>query len=59
MFPPMSRNVPNPLIWLLYIRQTFLPFSHVFMSDRIICVLVRVKVRGHLVMSIVQFIHPI
>ena len=29
------------------------------MFDRIICVLVRIKVRGHLVMSIIQFINLI
>ena len=29
------------------------------MFDRIICVLVRMKVRGHLVMSIIQFMHLI
>ena len=34
-------------------------FSYDFMFDRIMCVLVRIKVRGHLVMSIIQLINLI
>ena len=34
-------------------------FSYDFMFDRIMCVLVRIKVRGHLVMSIIQFMNLI
>ena len=44
---------------LNYIRRAFLSLSYDFMFDRIICVLVRIKVRGHLVMSIIQFMHLI
>ena len=40
-----------------YKRQTFLSFSFDFMFDRTICVLVRITVRVHLVMSIIQFMH--
>ena len=34
-------------------------FSYDLMFDRIICVLVRIKVKGHLVMSIIQFMNLI
>ena len=44
---------------VLHIKQTFFSFSYDFMFDRIICVLVRIKVRGHLVMSIIQFMNLI
>ena len=44
-----------PWIWVLHIKQTFSSFSYDFMFDRITCVLVRIKVRGHDVMSIIQF----
>ena len=46
----MSINAPNPEF--VY----FLSFLHDSMLDEIICVLVRIKVRGHLVMSIIQFL---
>ena len=32
-----------------------MPFSYDFMFDRIMCLLVRIKIRGHLAMSIKQF----
>ena len=51
----MSRNTPYPEFGYFIKKQTFLSFSHYFMFDRIICVLIRIKVRGHLVMSIIQF----
>ena len=37
----------------------FLSFSYDFMFDRIVCVLVRIKVTGHLAMSIIQFMNLI
>ena len=40
-------------------KTDFFSFSYEFMFDRIICVLVRIKVRGHLLMSIIQFMHLI
>ena len=52
----MSRNAPSPEFG--YIKKTgFLSFSYDFMCDRIMCVLVRIKVRGHFVMSIIQFLN--
>ena len=42
-----------------YKKQAFLSFLYDFMFDRIMCVLVRIKVRGHLVMSIIQFMNLI
>ena len=50
----MSRNAPNPEFGYFIIKQAFLSFSYDFMFEIIICVLVRIKVRGHLVMSIIQ-----
>ena len=56
----MPRNAPNPEFGEFYIRQTFFFFiSYDFMFDRIMCVLVRNKVRGHFVMSIIQFMRLI
>ena len=43
----------------LNLVQAFLSFSYDFMFDRTMCVLVRIKVRGHLVMSIIQFMNLI
>ena len=52
----MSRNAPSPEFG--YLKNTgFLSFSHDFMSDRIMCVLVRIKVRGHFANSIIQFLN--
>ena len=42
-----------------HIKQAFLSFSYDFMFDRIMCVLVRIKVRRHLVISIIQFMNLI
>ena len=33
--------------------------SYDFMFDRIMCVLVRIKVKGHFVMSIIQFMNSL
>ena len=40
-------------------KQAFLSFSYDFMFDRIICFLVRIMVRGHLMMSIIQLMNLI
>ena len=42
-----------------HIKQDFLSFSYELMFDRIMRVLVIIKVRGHLVMSIIQFMNLI
>ena len=56
----MSRNAPHPEFgYLILIIQAFLSFSYDLMFDRIMCVSVRIKVRGHLVMSIMQFVNLI
>ena len=34
-------------------------FSYDFMFDRIVCLLVGIKVSGHLVKSIIQFMNPL
>ena len=54
----MSRNAPDPEFGTSY-KTGLLLFSFDFMFDSIMCVLVRVKVRGHLVMSIIQFMNLI
>ena len=43
----------------LHIKQTFFSFPYDFIFDRTISVLVRIKVTGHLVMSIIQFMNLI
>ena len=43
----MSRNAANPEFGY-FISDRFLSFSYDFMFDRIICVLVTIKVTGHL-----------
>ena len=40
-------------------KTDLLSFSYEIMFDRIICVLVRIYVKGHFVMSIIQFMHLI
>ena len=40
-------------------KTCFLSFSSDLMFDKIMCILVRIKVRGHLVMSIIQFMNII
>ena len=54
----MSRNSPNPEFGY-FIQDRPICHFHDFMFDRIICVLIRIKVRGHLVMSIMQFMRLI
>ena len=55
----MSRNAPNPDLCTSYKTGLLDIFIYDFMFDRIMCVLVRIKVTGHLVMSIIQFMNLI
>ena len=56
----MFRSAPNlEFGGVLHIKQVFLSSSYNFMFDRILCVLVRIKVKGHFVMSTIQFMNLI